>query len=172
MAVKKNEKFSLFNLAYGIGASIVLTGVLFKFLNWQYANEMLFVGLATEAILFFVSAWEKVDTGYSWEKVFPQLGMEGESNAVQLEKAIEDAIEKANMDPLVVEKLSKSMELMEQNITKMAEASNAAKLEDQISRLQSATENFEHEISRLNKNVAEMNNYYEKMLNVMGNKES
>ncbi|MEX0812239.1 MAG: gliding motility protein GldL [Chitinophagales bacterium] len=172
MATKKREKFSAFNLAYGIGASIVLTGVLFKFLHWEYANEMLFVGLSTEAILFFVSAWEKVDTGYKWEKVFPQLSKEGETSAEQLEKAVENAIEKANMDPQVVEKLSKSMELMEQNITKMAEASKAANLQDQISRLQSATENFEHEISKLNKNVAEMNKYYEKMLAVMGNREA
>lgn len=166
MALKRKEKFSPFNLAYGIGASIVLTGVLFKFLNWQYANEMLFVGLATEAILFFVSAWEKVGVGYSWEKVFPQLAMEGDSNVQQLEKALE----KTDLDPNVIGKLTKSLELMEQNMTKMAEASNAAKLNEQITRMQSATENFENEISKLNKNVAEMNKYYEKMLTVMSNK--
>lgn len=166
MASNKNEKFSLFNIAYGIGASIVLTGVLFKFLNWKGADLMLFVGLASEAILFFVSAWEKVSTGYSWEKVFPQLTMEGDSKVQQLEKAIEST----DIDPMVVNKLTKSMELMEQNMTMMAEASNAAKLNEQINRMQSATENFENEISKLNKNVAEMNKYYEKMLNAMSNK--
>lgn len=167
MATNKNEKFSAFNICYGIGASIVLTGVLFKFLNWRYADIMLFAGLATEAILFFVSAWEKVGTGYEWEKVFPQLKMEGESNIQKLEKALDSA----NLDPLVINKLTKSMELMEQNMTTMAEASNAAKLNEQINRMQSATENFENEISKLNKNVAEMNKYYEKMLTVMSNKQ-
>lgn len=166
MATKKTEKFSAFNIVYGIGASIVLTGVLFKFLHFDYANEMLFVGLATEAILFFVSAWERVSSGYEWEKVFPQLAMEGDSNVQQLEKALDNA----NLDPLVINKLTKSMELMEQNMTKMAEASNAAKLNEQINRMQSATENFENEISKLNKNVAEMNKYYEKMLTVMSSK--
>ena len=60
MAVRKKGKLSPLNVAYGVGAAVVITGAMFKFLNWRFANEMLFVGLLTEAIVFFISAFELV----------------------------------------------------------------------------------------------------------------
>ena len=44
---------------YGIGASIVIIGALFKIEHWAFASEMLILGLGTEAIIFFFSAFEK-----------------------------------------------------------------------------------------------------------------
>lgn len=38
---------------YGIGATIVLVGALFKLTHWPGANLMLTVGLLTEAVIFF-----------------------------------------------------------------------------------------------------------------------
>ena len=43
---------------YGWGASIVIVGALFKILHWPLANIMLMVGMFTEAIIFFFSAFE------------------------------------------------------------------------------------------------------------------
>ena len=80
---KSEKKFRLdfFNVAYGVGASIVIIGAMFKFLDMQYAYEFLAVGLTVEAAIFFISAFEpkKVDTEYKWEKIFPQLVREEKS---------------------------------------------------------------------------------------------
>ncbi|MDO7741275.1 MAG: gliding motility protein GldL, partial [Flavobacteriales bacterium] len=44
---------------YGIGASVVIIGALFKIQHWPGAGPMLVLGLGTEAIIFFFSAFEK-----------------------------------------------------------------------------------------------------------------
>lgn len=43
---------------YGIGASIVLLGALFKLMHWEGAGPMLIIGMSTEAVIFFFSAFE------------------------------------------------------------------------------------------------------------------
>lgn len=61
---------------YGWGAAVVIVGALFKILHLPGANEMLIVGLGTEAVIFFFSAFEPLpaeETHWEWNKVFPQL---------------------------------------------------------------------------------------------------
>ncbi|PIY32037.1 MAG: gliding motility protein GldL, partial [Bacteroidetes bacterium CG_4_10_14_3_um_filter_42_6] len=41
------------SFVYGWGASVVLMGALFKINHYTGADEMLIVGLSTEAIIFF-----------------------------------------------------------------------------------------------------------------------
>jgi len=60
----------IFNAGYGLGASVVILGALFKLLHWDYANEMLMVGMFTEAIIFAVSAFEKPFKTYEWDRIF------------------------------------------------------------------------------------------------------
>jgi hypothetical protein len=38
---------------YGLGASVVILGALFKILHWDGADIMLIVGLTTESVIFF-----------------------------------------------------------------------------------------------------------------------
>ncbi len=68
-SVKITLKDKLFNVGYGVGASIVIVGVLFKLMYWQGANIMLTVGLIAEALVFFMSAFEKPLKTYEWDKV-------------------------------------------------------------------------------------------------------
>lgn len=170
MAVKKKAKLDPLNVAYGVGAAVVLTGAMFKFLNYEYANEMLFVGLATEAIVFFISAFElrKEETDYHWDKVFPQLTKDGETNI----QRVEELLDKANLDPEIVARLSNSIEKLERNVNQMNTVSDTARLAEQIDRMKTSSETFEKEITKLNESIAEMNNYYMKMLDVMGNKKT
>ena len=58
---------------YGIGAAIVIIGALFKILHLKFANELLIVGLTTEALIFFLSAFEKPHEEYDWTLVYPEL---------------------------------------------------------------------------------------------------
>ena len=43
---------------YGLGASVVIIGALFKIQHWPLAGTMLTIGLLTEAVIFFFSAFE------------------------------------------------------------------------------------------------------------------
>jgi len=58
---------------YGIGASIVIVGALFKIQHWQGAGLMLTVGLLTEAVIFFFSAFEPLHEEIDWTLVYPEL---------------------------------------------------------------------------------------------------
>jgi gliding motility-associated protein GldL len=58
---------------YGIGASIVIIGALFKIQHWAGAGTMLTVGLFTEAIIFFFSAFEPLHEEVDWTLVYPEL---------------------------------------------------------------------------------------------------
>jgi hypothetical protein len=168
MAVKRKARLDWLNMAYGVGASIVIIGAMFKFLDLEHANEMLMFGLITEAIVFFISAFEmkKEDISYRWDRLFPQLTKEGES---KIEK-VEEMLERSNLDPMVIERLVKSIEQLEQNVGKMNAISDVGSLNDHILRMKQTSENFEREVTKLNTSIAEMNNYYMKMLEVMGNK--
>lgn len=53
----------VFNILYSIGASIVILGALFKFIHLPGADTMLIIGMGTEAVIFFLSAFDDKQTG-------------------------------------------------------------------------------------------------------------
>jgi len=58
---------------YGIGASVVIVGALFKIQHWQFAGLLLTIGLLTEATIFFFSAFEPLHEEPDWTLVYPEL---------------------------------------------------------------------------------------------------
>jgi len=58
---------------YGIGASIVILGARFKIQHYAQAGLFLFVGLCTEATIFFFSAFEPLHEEPDWSLVYPEL---------------------------------------------------------------------------------------------------
>ena len=70
---------------YGIGAAVVIVGALFKIMHWPGAGIMLTAGLATEAVIFFFSAFEPLHEELDWTLVYPELAgmyhMDGTSKA-------------------------------------------------------------------------------------------
>jgi gliding motility-associated protein GldL len=58
---------------YGLGASVVIIGALFKIQHWPMAGIMLTVGLCTEAVIFFFSAFEPLHEEVDWSLVYPEL---------------------------------------------------------------------------------------------------
>ena len=81
MANSSKSSKKIINMVYGLGASVVILGALFKILHWELplgaiklgGGTLLAIGLITEAIIFAISAFEPVDTGYDWSRVFPEL---------------------------------------------------------------------------------------------------
>jgi len=58
---------------YGLGASVVIVGALFKIQHWPLAGPMLTLGLLTEAVIFFFSAFEPLREEVDWSLVYPEL---------------------------------------------------------------------------------------------------
>jgi gliding motility-associated protein GldL len=58
---------------YGLGASVVIVGALFKIQHWPLAGPMLTLGLLTEAVIFFFSAFEPLHEEIDWSLVYPEL---------------------------------------------------------------------------------------------------
>lgn len=61
------------NFAYGMGAAVVILGALFKLMHWPGANEMLIIGLITEAFIFALSAFDAPEKDLDWSLVYPEL---------------------------------------------------------------------------------------------------
>ena len=58
---------------YGWGASVVIIGALFKINHYTGADTMLIIGLGTESLIFFFSAFEAPHVEPDWSLVYPQL---------------------------------------------------------------------------------------------------
>lgn len=65
------------NMAYGLGASVVIIGALFKITHMEFGplngNILLTIGLVAEAIIFAISAFEPIDKELDWSLVYPEL---------------------------------------------------------------------------------------------------
>src|SRR5690606_6953082 len=115
---------------YGIGASIVILGAMFKILDWTGGNLMIGLGLTTEAIIFFLSAFEPKNREVDWTKVYPELAGENtgttpvDSNrrsrvavADGATQKFDEMLEKAKIGPELIESLGKGI----QNLATSAE---------------------------------------------------
>ncbi|MGB5437403.1 MAG: gliding motility protein GldL [Maribacter sp.] len=127
MAQSKSTK-KLFNMAYGLGASVVIIGALFKILHWEFGpltgGLLLAVGLITEALIFAISAFEPVDDEYDWSLVYPELagGMGGmrkneaaeiKETETSLSKKLDNLLEEAGIDASLMESLGSSIKNFE-----------------------------------------------------------
>lgn len=86
---------------YGIGAAIVIVGALFKILHMEGAAQMLTVGLLTEAVVFFLSAFEPKYVETDWSKVYPELADDYEGPPVQVRSAPHNVGVSAQMDKMM-----------------------------------------------------------------------
>lgn len=58
---------------YGLGAAVVIVGALFKLMHWKGASIALILGMGTEAVIFFFSAFEPPHEEVDWTLVYPEL---------------------------------------------------------------------------------------------------
>ncbi|MEZ4986172.1 MAG: gliding motility protein GldL [Saprospiraceae bacterium] len=74
MSFVKSKGFKYFkNLMIGVGAAFVLAGALFKIESWNYASEMLILGMSIEAIIFLFLGVIGPEPDYYWHKLYPGL---------------------------------------------------------------------------------------------------
>jgi len=80
---------------YGFGASVVIVGALFKIQHWPFAGVMLTIGLLTEAVIFFFSAFEPLHEELDWTLVYPELA--GMSDPDEIDEYKEQVIADRNV---------------------------------------------------------------------------
>lgn len=127
---------------YGWGAAVVIAGALFKILHLPGANVMLILGMGTEVLIFFFSAFEPLHVEYNWALVYPELALPSEeeeetkqvsrrekkkqaanlSTTQQLDKMLEEA----KVGPELIESLATGMRNLSENAKKLSGVSDAA----------------------------------------------
>ncbi|MDA9584198.1 gliding motility protein GldL [Flavobacteriaceae bacterium] len=111
MAQSKSTK-KIFNMAYGIGAAIVIVGALFKIQHWPYGSLILTIGMVVEAIVFFISAFDAVEEDLDWTKVYPELGdADGEGAGLNgmLSQKLDNLLQEAQVDTELMTNLGNSI---------------------------------------------------------------
>jgi gliding motility-associated protein GldL len=127
---------------YGLGASVVIIGALFKIQHWHLAGLMLTIGLITEAVIFFFSAFEPLHEEVDWSLVYPELagipeeetpelgargvrnygavsgGGGGGAGSVALAK-FDEMLEKAEITPDLFQKLGVGMKKLSETTVNM-----------------------------------------------------
>ncbi|GMQ27927.1 gliding motility protein GldL [Algoriphagus confluentis] len=155
MASKGNFFYSsVMPKIYGIGASVVILGAMFKILDWQGANLMIGVGLTTEAIIFFLSAFEPRQEDVDWSKIYPELAdggsKKGKGDDVSVK--LDDMLSKAKIGPELIESLGKGMSNLANSAEKMGNLADAAV----------ATNEYATNVKTAAKTLVDMNTSYSK----------
>lgn len=145
---------------YGWGAAVVILGALFKINHYPGANEMLIIGLGTEALIFFFSAFEPPHVEPDWSLVYPELaGMyHGSGETVKAGKTptqeLDNMLEKAKIGPELIQSLGAGLRSLSENASKMSELSSAAVATNDYTRNLS---NAAKTVNELSLNVAKAN---------------
>ncbi len=151
-----NSKKKMFNMAYGLGASVVILGALFKIAHWPYGTLILTIGMIVEAAVFALSAFEPVDDEYDWTKVYPELvGEEAAQQELQdteslLSQKLDDMLQQANLDSDKMVRLAEGI----QNFAGAAE--NIAPAADSIT----ATNRYSEQLAVAASQMESLNSLY------------
>ena len=156
-------------MAYGLGASVVIIGALFKILHWEFGpltgGLLLAIGLITEALIFAISAFEPVDDEFDWSLVYPELAG-GESNgrkneAAEAEEAegllsrkLDELLKEANIDSELMTSLGESIRNFEGAAKGIAPTADAIQ----------STKKYSEELSQAATQMESLNSLYKVQL--------
>ena len=140
---------------YGWGAALVIIGALFKIEHLPGASTMLILGLSTEAIIFFFSAFEKPHVETDWSLVYPELAhMEDPNAAKRPAQQLDDALAKAKIDNELIESLNEGLRSFGDSARQLNETVTAA----------SGISEYNSQIQEGVKNMNALNSLYELQL--------
>ncbi|WP_439880623.1 gliding motility protein GldL [Pontibacter sp. MBLB2868] len=121
---------------YGIGAAVVIIGALFKIQHWDGADTMLIIGLSTEAVIFFLSAFQPNAHEPDWARVYPQLADDYQGEALMpasatagggtsLTRKLDDMMRDADITPETINNLGMGLNRLSDTAAQMADLSQA-----------------------------------------------
>jgi len=139
---------------YGLGATVVILGAMFKIQHWPGAGPMLVTGLTVEALIFFFSAFEPIHEEVDWSLVYPELaGMHGDEEGEEgghealahgnsrdkgrnlgggygggdsVSQELDRMLEEAKIGPELIESLGNGMRSLGENAAKLVNISDAS----------------------------------------------
>ncbi|AXI24096.1 GldL gliding: gliding motility-associated protein GldL [Cardinium endosymbiont of Sogatella furcifera] len=122
---------------YNIGAAIVIFGAMFKLLNLPGGSIMLGLGLSTEALIFFLSAFEPKEQEIDWSRVYPELAPDykgpplahrAAKSAPTITQQLDQCLEKASIDSALLEKLAATMRRFAERMENVPSFTNLSKV--------------------------------------------
>jgi gliding motility-associated protein GldL len=108
-------------VAYGLGASVVILGALFKLMHWPGAGTMLVTGMSVEALIFAISVFEALPKEYHWDAVFPELSENYDFNTLQSQQRPQVGSGNVNFDLSIDETTTNELK---ENIQKFSNSMN------------------------------------------------
>lgn len=131
---------------YGIGAAVVIIGAMFKIQHWPGASAFLVLGLSTEAVIFFFSAFEPLHEDPDWSLVYPELAMPDEQKKLVKEEnkgkrsslgsggagnnsltaQLDNMLAEAKIEPELIASLGDGMRTFSSNAKNLADTTEAA----------------------------------------------
>lgn len=120
---------------------------------------MIGIGLSTEALIFFLSAFEPIHKEVDWSKVYPELNEEEAAPAKKktvvasgdpIAAQLDNMLAQANIGPELIESLGKGMQNLASSAEKMGNLSDAAV----------ATTEYAAQVQTASKTLASMNDSY------------
>ncbi len=117
MATSKSRK-KVFQMVYGLGASVVIIGALFKIAHWPYGTWILAFGMIVEAIVFAFSAFEPIEDEFDWSLLYNEIkksSLSGNQIEAKLSAKLDEMLREAQLDAELMRNLG-------QSINKFAEA--------------------------------------------------
>src|SRR4051812_41102788 len=161
-SLTQGKKFKNFMAKlYGLGAAVVILGALFKIQHYNGAGFMLFIGLSTEAIIFFFSAFEPPHEDVDWSLVYPELaGMDNEDSHSKKKKKVADPVAQqldrmmaeAKIGPELLESLGTGLRSLGDSTSKLSDLTDASVV----------TNDYVKNVSKASESVSEMSNSYTK----------
>lgn len=139
-----------FNVAFSVGAAIVIWGALFEILHLKGGKTLLCVGMGTEILMFILTAFDRPPKDPDWERIVSEVKGSGQIQPVGSVTIVDDM--KSNELSDSTGKFIEAMEKISQQITDLQKTMAAG------------TSNYVEQLADLNKNIAGVNSIYELQL--------
>jgi len=154
--------------SYGIGASVVIMGALFKIMHWPGASLMLIIGLTVEAVIFLLSVTEPVSMEKDWSRVFPEL-----DDATTDDVGLYDLIKSGSSDTPVltevenaeIDKIRKSISVLSKNIDSLNDVVGV--ISKDLTESASDSLSYKNSMKLLSKKMDDLNSKYDSVLNAL-----
>jgi len=184
--VKSRGFKSFMGKLYGWGASVVILGALFKINHYQGADIMLLIGLSTESIIFFFSAFEPPHVEPDWSLVYPELaGMyhgvvdeieEPVSKRKGLTGDLDNMLADAKIGPELIESLGKGLKNLSDSTHKLNDVTNVTvatnefteKVKGASKSVGTLTESYNKQADNINKDISASEEYAKSVNNAAG----
>lgn len=161
---KKTKRFKIgLDSLINWGATIVIIGLMFKLLSFKGGEWMIAVGLAVEAVLFFIMGFVSAEKSPDWTRVYPELDenyvgeLPNRSARVAREEtghtaALDNMLKDAQITPELIDSLGKGLRNFGDKVQAISKVSDTA----------SATNEFADKLNKASNGAAQLSSAFER----------